>query len=221
MLRKLLWAIIIVLIIAGAVKMLLLSTPYLTMERDVDFLVTKTFYYDVPLWQLSFYSHVFSSWVLLFTGIIQFIPAVHSRWPVFHKWCGYVYVAVLLLFSGPAAIVMGVYANGGIAAKASFVLLGTLWWIFTGSALYYALKRKWNEHGAFMLRSFSLCLSALSLRLYAMILGFMDAGFDARDKYTLIAWLSWVPNLLIAEWLIQGGFIRNLVKRVFRSREQR
>jgi hypothetical protein len=215
--RKYFSIFIIVLVGVGAMKMLLLSAPYLTMERDTDFLVTKRFYYDLPEWKLSFYIHVFSSWALLFTGVTQFIPALHRRWPVVHKCCGYIYVGILLLFSGPAALVMGIHANGGLASKASFILLGTLWWVFTTIALYLALKKKWQWHAAFMLRSFALCISALTLRLYAMLLSVFEVGFDSRDKYTLIAWLSWVPNLLIAEWLIQNGFAKRLVKRVFKT----
>ncbi len=52
-----------------------------------------------------------------------------------------------------------------------------------------------------MYRSYALTLSALSFRLLVLILPpFVQLA--GAEMYTLIAWLSWVPNLLIAEILI-------------------
>jgi hypothetical protein len=51
-----------------------------------------------------------------------------------------------------------------------------------------------------MIRSFALTLAAVTLRLYLPLSRI--AGIPFYDAYVPIAWLCWVPNLLVAEtWL--------------------
>ena len=51
-----------------------------------------------------------------------------------------------------------------------------------------------------MIRSYALTLAAVTLRIYIPI-GQL-AGFAYEPAYQTIAWLCWVPNLVIAEWVI-------------------
>ena len=51
-----------------------------------------------------------------------------------------------------------------------------------------------------MIRSSALTFGAVTLRLYLM--GGMAAGLDFASFYPLLGWLSWVPNLIIAEWVL-------------------
>jgi hypothetical protein len=46
------------------------------------------------------------------------------------------------------------------------------------------------------LRSFSLTFAAVTLRIYLSLSGLM--GWQFASAYAVIAWLCWVPNLLIA-----------------------
>ncbi|MBK8802471.1 MAG: DUF2306 domain-containing protein [Fibrobacteres bacterium] len=54
-------------------------------------------------------------------------------------------------------------------------------------------------HHQWMLRSYALTSAAITLRLW-LPLG-MLAGLDFLAAYVVIAWLCWVPNLLVAEVL--------------------
>ncbi|MCU6340152.1 DUF2306 domain-containing protein, partial [Enterobacter quasiroggenkampii] len=57
-------------------------------------------------------------------------------------------------------------------------------------------------HGRWMIRNYALTCAAITLRLY-MPLAAIFLGFaDPNDTFAVIAWLCWVPNLLIAESLI-------------------
>jgi hypothetical protein len=49
-----------------------------------------------------------------------------------------------------------------------------------------------------MVRNFSLTFAAVTLRLY--IPASVFAGIDFAVAYPIIAWLCWLPNLLVAEW---------------------
>jgi hypothetical protein len=43
----------------------------------------------------------------------------------------------------------------------------------------------------------------VTLRLYLPLSGAIGIPFD--DAYPAIAWLCWVPNLVVAEWLVIPG----------------
>jgi hypothetical protein len=51
-----------------------------------------------------------------------------------------------------------------------------------------------------MVRNYALTFAGVMLRLWMPI--FVMAGVDFTAGYIVIAWLCWVPNLLIAQWLI-------------------
>jgi len=190
--------------------MVRLSLPYTAMRSDVDFLQTKQNVYHLRLWRTSFYIHVFTSCLVLIAGFTQFNPWLLSRRRVIHRYMGWVYVVVVTSISGPAAFIMGWYANGGLPARTSFTLLAFLWVILTAYAGYYAFRRRFQLHGAFMFRSYALTLSALALRLYTFLMSFTAIPASPRDIYITTAWLSWVPNLILAELLIRKGWVEKI-----------
>ena len=55
-----------------------------------------------------------------------------------------------------------------------------------------------------MIRSYALTLAAVTLRIY--LPGALALGVPYDLAYPPIAWLCWVPNLLVAEWwLLREG----------------
>lgn len=193
--------------------MLRLTLPYTAMAPGIDFLKTKVNIYHFAPWRWSFYTHVFTGLAALIAGLTQFSAYIMRKYKVLHRAMGYAYVVNVLFITGPAALVMSFYANGGLAAQTSFVLQAICWLGFTAIALYKALQKRFVTHGEWMLRSYALTFAAISLRTYAYLLAFAHADIRPVNKYTLIAWASWLPNLLIAELLIRRGFIRKLLRR--------
>src|SRR5687768_8713470 len=122
-------------ILYGAWLMILVSIPYSAFEQFTDFLFTKQLVYHIRHWRLSFYVHVFVSTIVLITGLVQFSPYVLKRHPQLHRRSGIVYAFIVIVLSGPTGLVMGFYANGGVYAKVSFMLLAVLWIWFTLSAV--------------------------------------------------------------------------------------
>lgn len=205
------YAIILCLLYASWL-MLNLSVPYLQMKSNVDFLKTKELIYHLRHWRVSFYVHVFTGLFALLAGIFQFNSYIICRQKRIHRITGYIYVIDVLFITGPAALVMAFYANGGIEARASFVLLAILWLGTTAMAWTRILQRKFIDHGSWTLRSYALTLSAITLRTYAFLFGYFHIQMRPVNIYITIAWLSWIPNLLIAELLIRKGFIKSLLK---------
>jgi hypothetical protein len=186
--------------------MLLLSLPYTSFDRHVDFLMTKQLVYHLQLWRVSFYTHVFVSILVLLTGLLQFSWYLLKKYPGVHRTSGKIYVLIVLLFSGPSGLLMGFYANGGLPARISFVILATLWIAVTWMGWRYALQNNWQKHAAMLIRSYALTLSAITLRFYAFLIGIFHIPLHPVNRYILISWLSWTLNLLIAEAIIKWGF---------------
>ncbi len=161
----------------------------------------KQRYIDIVPWRIAFFTHVFTSMLVLIVGFTQFSKKVLKHYPRLHRTMGYIYVIDILMVTGPAGLLMSFYANGGISSQIAFVLLSFLWISFTALALYKAIKKDFKAHRFFMIRSYALTLSAVSLRCCKVVLATFT-HITPLDRYRIIAWLGWVLNLLIAEWII-------------------
>lgn len=192
--------------------MIRLTLPYTAMRSNVNFLHTKLRIYHILHWRISFYAHVFTSCFVLVAGFTQFAPRLLYQYPRIHRAMGYTYLIIVTAISGPAAFIMGLYANGGPMARTSFILLSLLWIGFTALAGYFAVRRRFDLHGAFMFRSYALTLSALTLRSYTWLIDLSSIPLSPREIYILTAWLSWVPNLLLAELLIRRGWVQRVYR---------
>lgn len=188
------------------ILMVRITLPYLSLDDQVAFLRIKQWIIHNRVWKTAFYIHVFSSIFLLGAGFTQFSTYVLRNHRKLHRWVGRMYVGIILCLSGPAGLIMAIYANGGWLSQLAFSLLSVLWWGTTLVALQTARRKKIQAHRAFMIRSFALTASALTLRSWkwALVLLFHPSPMSL---YMLVAWLGWVPNLLFAEWLIwrRGG----------------
>lgn len=149
---------------------------------------------------LAFYVHIFLGGLALIVGFSQFFPKLRKRKLALHRTLGKIYVVAVLL-SGIAGLVIAFFATGGIIPTLGFGGLA-LFWLFTTTNAYLTIRKKLiHAHQRWMIRSYALCFAAVTLRIYLPI--FIGAlGMDFIDSYKIIAWLCWVPNLLVAELLI-------------------
>ena len=58
-------------------------------------------------------------------------------------------------------------------------------------------------HQRWMIRSFALTFAAVMLRIYIPLALVMGIGYEA--SYPVIAWLCWVPNLVVAQFLARSA----------------
>ena len=200
------------LILYASWLLILLSVPYLAFEKDVDFLKTKQLVYHIDYWRTSFYVHVFTSPIVILTGLFQFNRYLIGRKPAIHRFLGKIYIATVLFVSGPAALIMSFYANGRFPTRLSFILLTTCWLIFTWLAYGEIRKGNSQQHARLMLWSYALTLSAVTLRFYAWMLDIFNVNIHPETAYLVIAWTSWIPNLVCAELLFRSGFVSRLLR---------
>lgn len=146
--------------------------------------------------------HVLGSGAALLLGGFQFLPGLRARRIRVHRWLGRIYLLAVLL-GGIGGIVLATRADGGLTAQLGFLTLGVLWLLSGWQAYGAARAGDIPRHRIWMIRNFALTFAAVTLRLYLGILtGAMGVTFG--EAYPLVAWLCWVPNLVIAEWLIIG-----------------
>lgn len=186
--------------------MLQITLRYFPFSSEASFLqIKQTEVGNVKPYLAIFYFHVYSAICCLIAGFTQFNSAILSNYKRLHKYIGYVYVLMVIFLAAPSGIYIGYYANGGWLAQFSFMLLGTLWLLFTIKAMIAIKDRHLKLHREFMLRSFALAFSAITLRLWKVILVHLFHP-SPIDVYQIIAWLGWIPNLLVIEYLIRKKY---------------
>lgn len=182
--------------------MITITLPYFAFDDHTAFLRIKQWIIHNPIWKTSFYIHVITSSLCLVAGFTQFSMRFLKKFPRIHRLVGWLYVCVILLLSGPSGLIMSLYANGGILSQTAFTTLSVLWIYFTYRAFYFAKAGNYLEHRNFMIRSYALTLSAITLRAWKFLI-VLAIRPQPMDAYMLVAWLGWVPNLLFAEWYIR------------------
>ena len=154
-----------------------------------------------PVFRTAFYGHVIFGPIALMAGPFQFLPKLRARNLRAHRLLGKVYVLACLL-SGTAGLVAAQFTPGGALTELGFSLLAIGWLYTTTKAWLTIRKREVDAHQRWMLRSYALTLAAVTLRLWLPLLQ-AAVGLDFIDSYRIVAWLCWVPNLLIIEGWIQ------------------
>ncbi len=168
-------------------------------------------YDDRPAFvQAAFYAHIVAGGLALIAGPFQFWRGLRDRHRSVHRWIGRTYLAAIAI-AGVAGLVMAPFSEAGFAGFFGFGTLAVLW-LATGWKAYRAIRRRdVASHRAWMMRNFALTYAAVTLRLWLGVLITVQAlpggefDFEAAfaNAYAVVPFLAWLPNLVIAEWLIR------------------
>ncbi|MCS3530128.1 DUF2306 domain-containing protein [Chryseobacterium sp. JUb7] len=181
--------------------MLKITLEYIPLKPNVSFLMIKQSEVTARkeyLW--FFYTHVYTSIFVLLSGFLAILRKDFGL-KNFHRNMGKVYIFLILIFAASSGIYMGFFANGDFYSKISFIILGGLWWISTFKAYQFARQKKFKEHKQWMWRSFALTVSAITLRMWKVIIVYLFHP-NPMDVYQIIAWMGWIPNIILIEYLI-------------------
>jgi len=133
-------------------------------------------------------------------GLLQWSTRLRRRWPLVHRWLGLVYLGIGVMIGGSAALWLSFFAYGGPTARAGLGIASVIW-LYVSARAYMAIRDgDIRAHRVWMMRSLAMALGAVSLRVYLPALSAMGVPF--LFAYRFVAWGSWVPNLLLAEWVI-------------------
>ena len=126
---------------------------------------------------------------------------VRRRWPRVHRWLGRFYLGGCVLMGGVAGMWLGVHAHSGPATRLGFVLLAMTWLATAGIAWGRIRSGEVVRHREWMWRNYALTWGAVMLRVYMGVSQGL-LGFAFNQAYPIVAWLAWVPNLAVTEWLV-------------------
>lgn len=181
--------------------MVTIVLQYIPYHTDVAFLGIKQDVIGLLHYRIAFFTHVYTSLCVLPAGFIQFNAGIQKQHKRLHRYSGWIYVVFVILLVAPSGFIMGLYANGGFFSQLSFCLLSVLWFYSTVQAVFAIRRKNYVDHRKWMIRSFALTLSAITLRAWKYIIVYLFHP-PPMDTYRMVAWLSWVVNLLIAEIII-------------------
>jgi len=147
----------------------------------------------------AFILHTSFGGLALLLASWQFVGWLRRNQPAIHRWTGRAYVGCSLI-SGVAAYPVAFGTIAGPIASAGFALMATAWLGSTLVAWRAVRQRRYAAHRRWMIRSFALALSAVTLRLALLVP--IELQLNFMPIYRVTSWASWIVNLLLAElWL--------------------
>lgn len=152
------------------------------------------------LYNIPFYIHIIFAAVALLIGWAQFNRNWRNKYLNFHRSLGKVYM-ISVLIGGCTGLIIAANATGGILTKIGFALLAVLWLFTTLKGYLSIINKEVAHHENWMIRSYALCFAGVTLRLWIPFFMIL-LGYEFLESYKIIAWLAWVPNLIVAEVLI-------------------
>ncbi|MCF6298228.1 MAG: DUF2306 domain-containing protein [Flavobacteriaceae bacterium] len=173
---------------------------YFLIDRRFGLLASKSFeLLSDTLWNINFYGHVIFGGIALIIGWLQFSEKLRKNNIELHRKIGKIYLLSVLI-SGICGLYIGFYATGGIISILGFISLDIIW--LTTTILGFNAVRKSNIelHKKLMIYSYSACFAAVTLRIWLPIL-IVSIG-DFIDAYRIVTWLCWVPNVIVAYFII-------------------
>ena len=183
------------------VDIVFVVSPYLTFDPEAYFSEQREAYLRV---EFFLGVHVLSGILALLVGPFQFVGRIRRRFLRVHRFLGAVYIASATAL-GLTGLVLAPTAYTGVVAVLGFTFLDLAMLFTTWTAVRMVVARRIGEHRRWMIRSFSLILAGVMLRLmtftHAVLTaaGLTDMTFETA--YAAISWLCWVPNLLVALWV--------------------
>lgn len=146
----------------------------------------------------AFYVHIFSAPFVLLAGLVLLSNRVRLRYGRLHRVLGRVHVGVLLFLVLPSSAVMSRHAFGGWPAGVSFLLLSAATALCAVVGVVQARNRQFASHRRWMLRTFALICSAVTLRVLSGTLSVLGVQ-SPETAYIAAAWISWLGPLAVLE----------------------
>ena len=187
--------------------------PYATFNPANFNNATARYANESTLRYVGLFVHAFSGGVALILGPFQFLSGLRQRRPTLHRWMGRIYLSGILL-GGLSAFIIAPGMISGLVGEFGLILLALLW-LWTGFMAYTNIRAgNVTVHREWMIRNYALTFAAATLRLWLgtliatqlpSLMTTYDGNFDALfvEVYRVVMWISWVPNLIVAEMIIQ------------------
>ena len=144
--------------------------------------------------------HITVTAIALIVAPWQFARGLRNRFPLVHRTMGRTYLVSGFVGIGTGTVI-ALGSSQGRSAGFGFLFLGIAWLTVTTVAFRKILARDYEAHRRWMLRSFALIFGAVMLRLYMPVSSVL--GIEFGTAYPVVAWIDWVPNILLMEWWLR------------------
>jgi len=109
--------------------------------------------------------HLVSAVLIMLAGAIQLVPQVRSRFPVFHRWNGRIYMLGALAVSAAGVYMTWRGSVGDVSQHLGGTFNAVLIWLSAALALRYAIARDFQTHRRWALRLFVVVSAAWFFRI--------------------------------------------------------
>jgi uncharacterized membrane protein len=174
---------------------------YFIMDRNFGLLSSKS--QDLLnniTWNIAFYLHIVLGGLALLIGWIQFIQRWREKNLRLHRQVGKLYMMAVLI-SAFAGFYLALFASGGIISSLGFAILAITWFFTTYRGYALVRKRRIESHRKMMIYSYAACFAAVTLRIWLPLL--INIFGEFIPAYRVVAWLCWVPNMIVAYLIIK------------------
>ena len=148
-------------------------------------------------YRLAFYAHILASPLSLLGGMILTSERFRRRFPTMHRTIGVYQICLVIFLVVPSGLWMSQYALTGLVAGLGFASLAIATGVCTLWGWRLAVRRSFDLHRRWMIRSFLLLCSAVLLRLVAGAA--TTWNWDVPWLYPFSAWMTWIVPLIIFE----------------------
>jgi uncharacterized membrane protein len=177
----------------------LYPTIYFIYDKRFGLLGSKTeALLNDNLYNAAFFTHIVIGGFALLIGWLQFSKKLRRTNMNLHRLVGKGYV-IAVLVSGLSGLYIALFATGGLVTMIGFLSSGIVWLSTTMLGFNAVKKGDIDKHKKFMIYSYAVCFSAVTLRIWLPML--VIATGDFLTAYNIVAWLSWVPNVIFAYFL--------------------
>lgn len=148
----------------------------------------------------AFYIHVIFAPIALAIAPFQLSEKFRAKSLSRHRLLGRIYVGAVMA-AGLSGFLIGFDAMHGPIAQSGFILLAVIWLVVTFKAVQFARRGEISLHREWMIRSIALTFAGVMLRVWLPAQIVSGVPFDVA--YQVVAWLCWVPNLIVAEYIVR------------------
>lgn len=130
-------------------------------------------------------THLLFAAAISFMGALQLIPRIRTRFPVFHRWNGRIYIVVAFIMGVTALYLMlsGRKLVGDLAQHVAVEINAVLIIVFAAMAWRTAVARRFNDHRRWALRLFLVVGGVWFFRVglfFWLVVNRGPAGFDPK-----------------------------------------
>jgi uncharacterized membrane protein len=167
-----------------------------------------------PLFYPVLVTHIFAGSLMLGCAVLQLWPWLRRTHRAVHRWSGRIYV-LMVIPVGLGSLFIAQFPSVGPNQQVANSFLSVLLLVTTFCGYRAVRQHRFADHREWMIRSFALAFSIVTNRFWGFVLvmifaptatDFTDPALQAAASAS--AWVSWVVNLLIAEWWLRRKPLR-------------